>query len=404
VALPIAETLALQLIMIQWQQHVGQAHWADVSAHSLEQNLGSPWVLDGDDFWVNQFGHPYQGTWPYTAARTSGLGFWASVPVLFGASVLWEVGGETEKPAVNDQVTTTVGGVVLGEIVHRFAGSLRREGGAWRHLLAGVLEPMGAVNRGLVGPIETFPERSSRWALGLGTSFTGAGSGRREALGYGRFSFTSGLAGTPGLALERPFDHFVLEVDWTARPDPDAAVRARGLLAGATFEAGPASGLYGAFLSYDLVTPPGSRVSTCGLGFGGSARAELGGDMALEGDAVASAILMGAAGRVERVWEGAERDYRFGPGAQGLLQVRLLAGTRAHAAISVRPYLLSSLDAERGTELLVHGRASAEVRMLGPHGLGVEVGRNLRRAEVGDATIRQASSAVRVYYVLLGGG
>jgi hypothetical protein len=404
VALPIAETLAFHVLFVEWSQHVGDAHWANVSTNTVTRNLRGPWVLDGDDYWVNQFGHPYQGTWAFTSARSSGLGFWASAPFTFCASALWEVAGETERPSWNDQITTTTAGIVVGEVLHRFAGALRAEGGAWRGVVATLLEPVGTLNEHVLRTSGALRPPVSRWQLALGSASVGPGApGLSDPLGYVGFSFTYGVPGSPELALRRPFDHFVLELDGITLADPAATLRARGLVAGATFGEGAVRGLYGAYLSYDFATPGRQRISTSAIGFGGSARLELGGGFALEGDAVASAVLIGAGGKIPQVRPGADRDYRFGPGEQALLEVRVLAGTRARAGFSLRQYLLSAADEAPGTELVVHGSATATLRVAGPHGLGVELDRYLRKAGIAGEPVHQVDSAVRVYYVLLGG-
>jgi len=400
---PLAETVATTLVILEWNRWVGQAPWAEVTPNSVGHNLGSRWVLDHDDFWVNQVGHPYQGTWSFTAARSAGLGFWESAPFAFGASALWEIAGETDPPSLNDQVTTTVAGMVLGEVLHRFAGSLRTEGGTWREIAAGVLEPMGALNGRLVGRADGARNPSSRWQLGLGAALPGDGSaGSSRPMAAAGLSYTWGLAGSEGLSLRRPFDHFVLDVDWAASADPTATVRARGLVAGATFDAGAVRGLYGAFLSFDFASPSGYRISTSAVGFGASSATDLGGGLALEGDAIASAILLGAGGSVPSA-DGLDRNYRFGQGEQGLLGLRLVWGTRARAEIAMRQYLLLAAEAPRGNELIVHGTASASFRIAGAHGLGVEATRLLRRADVARDTVRSGGVVVGVYYTLLGG-
>src|SRR5512133_1565015 len=249
-ALPVAETLAAHLVVMQWNRSVGRASWADVTLDSIGRNVRGSWVLDDDPFWVNQFGHPYQGTWSFTAARSAGLGFWGSAPFTLGASALWELAGETTAPSVNDQVTTTVAGMVFGEILYRFAGARRQGGGTWGNVLASALAPMGEINRRLLGTSLAIGAPPSRWQLAAGAAATPAPSGVRQAFGYGALSFTYGLPGSPDLEIERPFDHFVLDVGWTAASDPAVTVLARGLVAGTAFDARVARGVYGAYLSF----------------------------------------------------------------------------------------------------------------------------------------------------------
>jgi len=73
---------------------------------------------DGDRFLVNQFGHPYQGSTYFAGARANGFSFYESMPFASLGSIMWEVFLEPE-PAINDLITTTVGGIALGEMLHR---------------------------------------------------------------------------------------------------------------------------------------------------------------------------------------------------------------------------------------------------------------------------------------------
>ncbi|HSN13737.1 MAG TPA: DUF3943 domain-containing protein, partial [Anaeromyxobacteraceae bacterium] len=369
-AVPIGETLAVNLVTMGWNRYVGDARWANVSADSIGRNLRSSWVFDDNAFWVNQAGHAYQGTWAFNAARSSGLGFWASAPFAFGASALWEIAGETERPALNDQVTTTVAGMVIGEVFHRFSGALRAEGGGWRLALASVLSPMDALNQRGFGTDGAFAAPPSRWQLSLGSvAVEGMGPARGPwtPLSYMAFSFTYGLPGTPGLALERPFDHFVVEGGYGLAKDPVATARVRGLVAGGTFEAGDVGGLYGIYLSYEVDTPPRHQISTSAIGVGGSARWEVGSGLAVEGDAIASGVLLGTGSRVDRGPEAGDRDYRFGPGQQAYAGLRLLAGNRAGVGFALRQYWLVGAGPDAGsTELLLDGSATGVVRVAGP--------------------------------------
>ncbi|HSM92373.1 MAG TPA: hypothetical protein VLT47_05745 [Anaeromyxobacteraceae bacterium] len=300
------------------------------------------------------------------------------------------------------------GAVGFGEILHRLAGVLRAEGGGWRESLAAVLSPMGALNRGAARPPGALAAPPSRWQLSLGAVAVegmGDASGPWRALGQVGFTFVYGLPGSREPELTRPFDHFVLETAWGAAADPVATVRARGLLAGRTFDLDPVRGLYGLYLSFDLDTPPRHQVSTSAVGFGGSARGEVGGGMAVEADAVASAVVLGAGSRVDRGPDAGDRDYRFGPGEQAYAALRLVAGTRGSAGVAVRQVLLWGAGSDAGsTELLVEGSASAVLRIAGPHGIGVEASRQARRARAeGAAPRREDDTVLRFFYALLGG-
>ena len=83
------------------------------------------WVWDLDDFVVNQFGHPYQGSNYFTTGRANGLSFRESAAVTAFGSATWEYYGETNSPSLNDLINTTLGGIALGEMFHRTAWLIR---------------------------------------------------------------------------------------------------------------------------------------------------------------------------------------------------------------------------------------------------------------------------------------
>ena len=88
------------------------------------QLTDSRWVLDRDQFSVNQFMHPYGGTVYFGLARSAGLNFWESFLYSGAGSFLWEIAGEKPPPSINDQITTSFGGTFLGEPLFRMANLL----------------------------------------------------------------------------------------------------------------------------------------------------------------------------------------------------------------------------------------------------------------------------------------
>ncbi|BDG02018.1 DUF3943 domain-containing protein [Anaeromyxobacter oryzae] len=406
-AVAISEAAAVQVSMMAWNRWVGAAPWAKISGDSIRNNLRSAWVLDGDTFWVNQFGHAYQGTWTYGAARSAGLGFWTSAAFPVVQSAIWELTGETTPPSVNDQITTSVSGVVLGEALWRFAEALRADGGTVNEVLAGVLSPMSAINAHVLGRTDR-PPPSARWVLELGGI---AGDAPRAnwptsnpPRAYAGIDFTWGLPGDPDLTLDEPFDHFVLEASYGAAADPVATIRARGLLVGERLEPQQdVRGLWGLFLSYDFDTTGPYRISTAAVGVGTSGRAELAPHLALEATGIASAVLMGAAGHVPSLPEG--RDYRFGPGEQLLLDVRLRADPRVSGGVTFRQYLLVGDGPGNGTELVLEATAGILFRIAGPHAIGAEATRYHHRGQDGAGPMAtDGGTALRVYYAIASGG
>ena len=139
---------------------------------------------------INQFGHPYQGNLYFNAGRANGLSFWESAPLAALGSATWEYFGEKNHASINDFVTTTMGGIALGEMFHRAGWLIRdasRAGGKRRRseILAMVVDPITGVNRFMSGDASRVSENppdssrrprsaTSRWACSGTASRTSA--------------------------------------------------------------------------------------------------------------------------------------------------------------------------------------------------------------------------------------
>jgi pimeloyl-ACP methyl ester carboxylesterase len=108
---------------------------AHITPKTWWANMKQGWVWDLDDFGVNQIGHPYQGNNYYNAARAHGLSFWESAGMTAFGSGTWEYFGETNHASVNDLINTTLGGIALGEVLHRTAWLVRDTRASGRHRL-----------------------------------------------------------------------------------------------------------------------------------------------------------------------------------------------------------------------------------------------------------------------------
>jgi len=140
-----------------YDQYVANADWAHITLKTLKYNINpGSWDWDNDGFTTNQFAHPAHGSIFFNAFRSNGYSFWQSVPAAFAGSYVWETAGETQAPSINDFINTSIGGVVLGETLHRFSSRLtnNRSRGFKRQVsevLALVMNPTGGLNRLLDG-------------------------------------------------------------------------------------------------------------------------------------------------------------------------------------------------------------------------------------------------------------
>ena len=95
--------------------------FSQTTLNSIRHNFKSGFAWDDDNFYVNNIGHIYQGGLYFNAARSNGMGFWKSIPYTLAGSLTWEFFAETEQPSINDVITTTMAGTMMGEVSYRIS-------------------------------------------------------------------------------------------------------------------------------------------------------------------------------------------------------------------------------------------------------------------------------------------
>ena len=378
-----------------------------------------PWGVDQDAFAMNQFAHPYQGSIYHGFARSAGLNYWESLLYTNVGSFLWETGGETTHPSINDQIASGIGGSFFGEALFRMA-SLVLEGdgdggkpGFWRELGATILSPPTGINRLAFGDRfkAVFPSHdpATFWRLRLGVSVNSdtndqIGSNtinRHEATAD--FSMAYGLPGKPVYSYTRPFDYFHFEFTSLGNADnPFDNVMIRGLLLGKKYEVGNAyRGIWGLYGGYDYISPHIFRVSSTSLSLGTTFQWWLSRAVALQGSALGG-IGYAAAGNVTQV---GERDYHFGVAPQGLIALRLIIGDRAMFDLTGRAYSLTGMGGEDpgGREAIDRLNMGFTFRIYGRHAIGIQYIASIRDAHYPDrADSHQTAGTVSLVYTLLG--
>ncbi|MCK9365090.1 MAG: DUF3943 domain-containing protein [Syntrophales bacterium] len=379
--------------------------------------LHGPWGVDTDAFNVNQFMHPYQGSMYHGFARSAGLNYWESLLYTNVGSFLWETGGETSNPSINDQFASGIGGSFFGEALFRMA-SLVLEGegskpGFWRELGAAVLSPSTGFNRLAFGerfkPVFPSHNPATFWRLQLGESLKsdlidqGVSSTIRRNEATADFSMAYGLPGKPGYSYSRPFDYFHFEFKTLGNVDnPFDNVMIRGLLLGADYEVGDSyRGIWGIYGGYDYISPHIFRVSSTSVSLGNTFQWWLSQAVALQGS-VLGGVGYAAAGNVAQV---GQRDYHYGVAPQGLLSLRLILGDRAMFDLTGRAYYLSGMggDDPGGREDIGRLNMGCTVRVYGRHALGIQYNASLRDAHYTDrADSHQTVGTVSLVYTFLG--
>ena len=411
--IPAAEIIAYLFLLNQYDRHFTEPK--DVyrtDGNTFWQHLtNSKWVLDNDQFSVNQFLHPYSGSVYYGLARSAGLNFWESFLYSAAGSFLWELGGEKTTPSINDMIATPIGGTFLGEPLFRMANLLLETDdgrpGFWRELGAAVISPPTGFNRLVFGNRfdAVYPSNQPATFMRLqgGGTLTSSShnvaSSVTEHGAIGDFTFTYGLPGKPEYRYARPFDYFDFHVT-AVTANTVESVNTRGLLFGKPYSGESTRGVWGLFGSYDYISPQVFRVSTTALSFGTIWQSWLSRSVALQGTALGGAGY-GAAGSIQR---SQDRDYHYGAAPQGLLAFRLIFGDRAMIDFTGREYYVTDvLSSERGQENMLRGDASFTLRVFDQHGVALRYVVSHRDASYPGIDYRnQTVGTLSLMYVLLG--
>jgi len=108
-------------VFLNYANRLANADFADMTFTKIWDNIYADpdWMWeDGDRFHVNQIGHGYLGAVYFASARVNGFNFYQSMPYVFIGAAMWEMIFEPE-PSYNDVITTTIGGIALGEMLYR---------------------------------------------------------------------------------------------------------------------------------------------------------------------------------------------------------------------------------------------------------------------------------------------
>jgi hypothetical protein len=152
------ELVVFEMMPYSYNRWIGKKAEDQTTLASWSYNLRRGWGWDNDHFPVNQFAHPYSGALFYNSARSHGYDLWSSAPFALGGSVLWEYFGERSRPSLNDLVNTTLGGITLGETMHRFSSMILDHratgpGRVVREIGAALVDPPRALTRMVNGDV-----------------------------------------------------------------------------------------------------------------------------------------------------------------------------------------------------------------------------------------------------------
>jgi hypothetical protein len=241
---------------------------------SWAQNVKFTWQWDNNQFLNNQFSHPFHGSLYFSAARSNGYDFWQSVPWTFAGSLMWELFFEVWAPSPNDLLNTSLGGIVLGEMLTRVSSmTLDNESSGtervFREIGATLIEPVRAFNRAVDGTMFKRSRNPEEWRPS--TVFANLEAGYRIfSLGQGVTDPDATTTGYVGAALvygnvlhdvtESPFSHFRLNLLLSFNPGEGARrlseLDVRGSLGGKVLGGKESRSRLAAFMTYEYESNP----------------------------------------------------------------------------------------------------------------------------------------------------
>jgi hypothetical protein len=358
--------------------------WRDEPATnpgSWWDNINGGWEWDPNPIRVNSFEHPWAGAAYYNVSRANGLSVYASMPLTLAGSLMWELVGEPRPPSTNDLVTTTLGGVVLGEPLRLMSLELLDNQAAGlnrflREATVFVFNPGLGLDR---------LTRGQSWASGANPPARGTVPIRTGAL-FGATRLTPGDdnpgeeadAGILRLDIEfgdpfatedyATFSSFAGTVEFSSLSAVLTRLSVRGLLTPIGRRAVASDNVTGVFLDFDYRWDGrvGFALQSAGLGllsrFGGDAwklRTDLSGELV---------PLLASTDRWSR--EAIGRYYEFGTG----LGVRAGAGLEHRQSMllsaSLRAYWTATLNGASSSKLVQLAEFEARSPALGPLSLG----------------------------------
>ena len=416
---PAADILGFDFLLNRIDRRIYGSDYA-VSPSTIKRNLHHSWVVDGDPYEVNQFGHPYQGSMYHGFARSAGLSFWESFGYTFAGSALWEIAGEDTLPSRNDQVASGIAGSFLGEALFRMASLVLEQGygnSTWREVGAAAISPSTGFNRFAFA--DRFKEvlNSNNPAyygrVQVGSSFTtqhqAASSTvpeRNELLVD--FSMDYGLPGKPGYHYTRPFDYFNFQVTASSGNGIES-LATRGLLIGTDYTAGDNyRGIWGLFGTYDYIAPQIFRVSSTAVALGTVAELRLTNAIVAQGSVLAG---LGYAG-VGTLHGTLDTDYHYGLTPQGLLALRFIFGDAASIDVTARDFFISHVagTGKSKHDNIARADFSLTVRVRGDHAVAIKYLWSRREAsfpglsDISQNDLAQSRGTIGIYYVYLGKG
>lgn len=363
--LAAAEVAGINVGVWAFLHYFANAHYSYISWDTMADNVRDSWEWDQSRYFVNFYHHPYHGYLYYNAGRANGLGYWGSYLSAFGGSLMWEMVMEKYRPSINDLITTTNGGCVYGEVGYRLSALVRDRGArgldrVWREAVAGILDPVGAVNRLLNGRNDDVPGSPGRaddetpfhgeLLLAGPVVFRNGQLAGAKAVPLVAFDLRFGEPGGPGWS-GKPYDAFSVQGRLRWGPDrPHLSLSIGGFLAGKILPAaGSSSHLIGVYQYYEYYGFDTLRIGNSSFAGGLTSIHALGPKTRLRTSVRLGWLALGGAD--DFYYTGPERrQYNYGTGWIAGAEAGLGSTRFQYISASWRHYGLFILQGQKGSE------------------------------------------------------
>ncbi len=404
-------------------EFIHDSDYVQVSPRTWWRNLERGFEFDQNKFDTNNFYHPWNGALFYSTGRSTGLGFWESSSLAVAGSFLWECCGETLKMSANDVISTSLGGVAMGEMIHRLGSVIldNEDKGVSRVLREASIFPFDIVrgfNRGLFRdqyrapnpeePLDWRPRRLgglvSLGARRVGNEGELGGEGAKTAPFVDLFVAYGSVFDNE---RRRPYDSFWMQtqINFTDDVDPAGLMTIRGDLLSKPFgPPGRRNGAIALVQHFDYVNQRTYEFGAQSLALGLSHRFVLSPSTRLELHADLLGTVLGSINsRLEFVEPPAnEKDYRrweYGPGLGARAEALLLVGQHPVVQATYRyQWIHAANDTPENGGGADHDLQIASVRLRAPLGRGFGIGVDgdllLRKSHYGNPLLVEGDDRV----------
>ena len=358
-----AEVAASNVVVWTINHYLSDESYSYISWETFRDNLRDSFDFDRTAYFANFYNHPYHGGLYFSCGRANGLDYWGSALCAFGGSLMWETLMESNKPSINDLVTTTLGGCVIGETTFRLSEQVRSNdarglGRIWREAAAFLLNPISGLNRFLdgrkderaAGASGTVPIRGELYAAsGMLAHSPELESNKTVPL----FGFTLEYGDPSGAGWGgRPFDVFSLRARLRWGPDrPHMSISIGGALTGKASAGQDGNGRFYAISQYyEYYGFDTLRLG--GTSFLGSLTScfRLSPRTRVTAAARIGLMALGGAEDIAMEPDGERRTYNYGTGLAAWAEADLDHGRFKYISLSWRHYALLTLKGQAARE------------------------------------------------------